>query len=385
MPRSLLAPAASSRGMPGPSTAPTAFAALEPDGAEQLLRVVGDLRLGLPVVLEDGEDAALVALVETLTEARYRAMTSSGGARLALTRRRAEALGAAAPPHCDALQLPLPAGADAAWLAAVSGHDGSGPHGPGPVPPPVLHAGTPIHVAAIALARAAQRVPAVLTVPLGTRGRPGELLTLPVRAVHEVLDHARTPERVSSARLPMQVSEAGRVTVFRPDGGGAEHYAIEIGAPDPTEPVLVRLHSACFTGDVLGSLKCDCGPQLRAAMATMAAEGGGVLLYLAQEGRGIGLANKVRAYALQDAGLDTVQANHWLGFDDDQRDYRVGARLLRHLGIERVRLMTNNPAKVDALAAHGVPVVERVPLVVGRGAHNARYLATKAAKSGHLL
>jgi len=149
--------------------------------------------------------------------------------------------------------------------------------------------------------------------------------------------------------------------------------------------VLARLHSACFTGDVLGSLKCDCGPQLRAALAQMGAEGAGVLLYLNQEGRGIGLANKLRAYALQDQGFDTVEANHRLGFEDDERDFRLGAGILRRMGFAAVRLMTNNPAKVAMMAAMGLEVAERVPLRVGRTPQNAAYLATKAAKSGHLL
>jgi GTP cyclohydrolase II len=183
----------------------------------------------------------------------------------------------------------------------------------------------------------------------------------------------------------MEVSKNGHVHVFRPDDGGPEHYAITVGTPDPDRPVTVRLHSACFTGDVLGSRKCDCGPQLREAMKAMAAAGGGVLLYLNQEGRGIGLANKMRSYVLQDAGLDTVEANHWLGFEDDQRDFRIGAAILRRMRISRVRLMTNNPAKVSILAGHGIDVAERVPLRVGRTAYNDRYLATKARKSGHYL
>jgi GTP cyclohydrolase II len=184
----------------------------------------------------------------------------------------------------------------------------------------------------------------------------------------------------------MALSDTGRVHVFRPADNGAEHYAIEVGAqPDLAQPVLVRLHSACFTGDVLGSLKCDCGPQLQAAMAAMAEGGSGVLLYLNQEGRGIGLANKMRAYALQDRGLDTVEANHALGFADDERDFRIGARLLAGMGITTVRLMTNNPAKVAMLEACGIRVVERVPLRVGQTVQNAAYLATKALKSGHLL
>jgi GTP cyclohydrolase II len=175
------------------------------------------------------------------------------------------------------------------------------------------------------------------------------------------------------------------VHIFRPEDGGDEHYAIEVGQPDRAAPVLARLHSACFTGDVLGSLKCDCGPQLRAALAQMGAEGAGVLLYLNQEGRGIGLANKLRAYALQDQGFDTVEANHRLGFEDDERDFRIGAAILRRMGFSAVRLLTNNPRKVAMLEHCGLTVTERVPLKVGRTPQNAGYLATKAAKSGHLL
>ncbi len=183
----------------------------------------------------------------------------------------------------------------------------------------------------------------------------------------------------------MEVSEAGRLHVFRPDDGGEEHYAIEIGRPDRAQPVLSRLHSACFTGDLLGSLKCDCGPQLRAALKQIGEAGHGVLLYLNQEGRGIGLANKMRAYSLQDQGFDTVEANHRLGFEDDERDFKLGAEILRKLGFSAVRLMTNNPKKVQMMQASGIEVTERVPLAVGRNSHNTEYLDTKAAKSGHLL
>ena len=190
---------------------------------------------------------------------------------------------------------------------------------------------------------------------------------------------------VSAARVPLEAAAASRVHVFRPDDGSEEHYAIEIGSPRRSDPVLARLHSACFTGDVLGSLKCDCGPQLRAALAAMAAEGAGVLLYLNQEGRGIGLANKMRAYSLQDQGFDTVEANHRLGFEDDERDFRIGATILRRLGFRSVRLLTNNPRKIGMMSNSGLQVTERVPLKVGENPLTAAYLATKASQSGHLL
>ena len=157
------------------------------------------------------------------------------------------------------------------------------------------------------------------------------------------------------------------------------------GRPDLARPVPVRLHSACLTGDLFGSLKCDCGPQLHAALATMRGTGWGILLYLRQEGRGIGLVNKLRAYQLQDQGFDTVDANTRLGFAVDARDFGVAAAMLRLIGQRRIRLMTNNPAKVEALREVGVEVIERVPHQLPPNPHNERYLATKRDRTGHLL
>lgn len=190
---------------------------------------------------------------------------------------------------------------------------------------------------------------------------------------------------VTRARLPLDTAENSEIVAFRGSGGGPEHLAIVVGDPRRDRPVLVRLHSACLTGDVLGSLKCDCGPQLKAALAAIAAEGSGILLYLQQEGRGIGLVNKLRAYALQDQGFDTVDANLRLGFEIDERDFGLAARMLELLGVASVRLLTNNPAKVAGLEAEGVSVVERVAHHAGEGAHNAGYLATKRERTGHLL
>jgi GTP cyclohydrolase II len=241
------------------------------------------------------------------------------------------------------------------------------------------------HRAALNLLKSARLLPAALIVPVPPdfADRHG-LTALPQETILPLGNQPLHLQEIVAAQLPVSVSETGRLHVFRPIDGGEEHYAMEIGTPDRAAPVLARLHSACLTGDLLGSLKCDCGPQLRGALAQMGAEGAGVLLYLNQEGRGIGLANKMRAYSLQDQGFDTVEANHRLGFEDDERDFRLGAEILRALGFSTVRLMTNNPAKLEMLESCGLEVTERVPLRVGENPLNAAYLATKMRKSGHL-
>lgn len=188
----------------------------------------------------------------------------------------------------------------------------------------------------------------------------------------------------SRARLPTRFAEKGEIVAFRTEGDSAEHVALMIG--DPTgQPPLVRLHSECLTGDVLGSLKCDCGPQLDDALSAIAASGWGILLYLRQEGRGIGLVNKLRAYALQDQGFDTVDANVRLGFGDDERDFGVAAAMLESLSQKKVRLLTNNPRKVAGLESAGIEVTEQVPLKSGLNPHNRAYLDTKRRRSGHQL
>lgn len=350
---------------------------LLPTPAELRSRARADLRLGLPVVIREPEGLALVMAAEGALPERIAALP---GAYLAITARRADTLKARAYDG-DMARLRLPSDAGAQWVAAVAdpATDLSTPL-KGPFTALRGANGCPgIARAGIALAKEARLLPAVLVSPL--TGAPPEGLT--------VIDAAFTPDlaiygEAVSARLPMALAGQGRVHVFRPSDGGEEHYVIEVGRPDRDAPVLTRLHSACFTGDVLGSLKCDCGPQLHAALAAMGDAGGGMLLYLNQEGRGIGLANKMRAYSLQDQGFDTVEANHRLGFEDDERDFRIGAALLAMMGVSRIRLMTNNPAKIAMMEAHGIAVAARVPLRVGQTAENAAYLATKVAKSGHL-
>ena len=187
------------------------------------------------------------------------------------------------------------------------------------------------------------------------------------------------------AQVPLAVAEDAEVVMFRAEIGGEDHFAVLIGKGADLKSPLVRLHSKCITGDVLGSLKCDCGDQLQAAMRLMAENDGGVLVYLAQEGRDIGLLNKMRAYVLQDNGLDTVDANHALGFDTDELVFLPAARILAALGIARLRLITNNPDKISQLEQCGLKVEERVPLTLASNPYNEDYIATKKNRTGHMI
>ena len=361
--------------------------ALTPDIIEQLARARADLRMGVPVVVT-GDGAALILAAETLTPQRLADVLALGGAPvLAITARRAETL-KARPYDGDLARLTLPVDASLFWVQAIAD---PADDLRSPMKGPLISArdGNPLaHRAALAMCKSARLLPAAVVLPLedaGTFAAQHALTTLPLSRLADHIGSASPLHPIVAARLPMEATEAGRLHIFRPEDGAEEHYAIEIGRPDRSKPVLARLHSACFTGDVLGSLKCDCGPQLRGALAQMGAQGAGVLLYLNQEGRGIGLANKMRAYSLQDQGFDTVEANHRLGFEDDERDFRLGADILKSMGFSAVRLLTNNPKKVDMMTSCGITVTERVPLKVGENRHNTAYLATKARKSGHLL
>ena len=360
---------------------------LAPDISEQLARARADLRMGVPVVFL-GAPSVLVMAAETLDPARLADVLALGGDPvLAITARRAEVLKAQIYDG-DLARIALPDDAAPAWVRSIA-DPADDLRAPMKGPFRCLRGGdVAAHRAAIDLAKSARLLPATLVLELpdgpGFALKHG-LTALSLAAAVPALSTRSPLHPMVNARLPMEASEAGRLHIFRPEDGGEEHYAIEIGRPDRSAPVLARLHSACFTGDLMGSLKCDCGPQLRAALAQMGAEGNGILLYLNQEGRGIGLANKMRAYSLQDQGFDTVEANHRLGFEDDERDFRLGADILKSMGFSAVRLLTNNPRKVEMMQASGVDVAARVPLQVGENRHNAGYLATKAKKSGHLL
>jgi 3,4-dihydroxy 2-butanone 4-phosphate synthase/GTP cyclohydrolase II len=252
--------------------------------------------------------------------------------------------------------------------------------------------------ASVDLARLAGLVPAGVICeilnPDGTMARRPELLEIArrhkltfVTVAQLVAYRLRTEQlvhRVAEARVPTELGEF-KIIGYRNDVDRAEHVALVYGHVAGEQNVLVRMHSKCLTGDVFGSQRCDCGPQLHAAMAKVAAEGRGVIVYLDQEGRGIGLLNKIRAYELQDSGADTVQANQTLGFAPDLRNYGIGAQILRDLGLSTIRVMTNNPRKLVGIEGYGLEIVERVPLTVPPTRDNASYLAVKRDKLGHLL
>ena len=358
---------------------------LTPDTTELLARARGDLRMGLPVVLHGSDAMVLVAAAETLSADRLANIRSLGSDTvLAITARRAETLKARAYDG-DLARIIPPPDADIGWfMAAANPADDLNAPMKGPMRTE-RDGSADLHRLAITLTKSARLLPAAVVTTVSDKATLHGLTVIKAEDAQPHMSQRSPLQEIVSARLPIEVSDAGRLHVFRPEDGGEEHYAIEIGRPDRSKPVLSRLHSACFTGDLLGSLKCDCGPQLRGALAQMGAEGSGVLLYLNQEGRGIGLANKMRAYSLQDQGFDTVEANHRLGFEDDERDFRMGSDILKKMGFSAVRLLTNNPAKIDIMERNGIAVTERVPLKVGETAHNRSYLATKAAKSGHML
>jgi len=360
---------------------------LAPSLSELIARARSDLRMGMPVVLRSDSGAALAIAAEDLSAARLDDLRGLGEAFMAITARRAETLSARAYDG-DLARLILPDNVDVDWIEAVADPADDLTH-PMKGPFQSLRGGkAQCARAAIALAKSARLLPAAVMVGIdnayelaATHG----LTLLPVEPALPLMADLAPLHDMIHARVPLLAAEKSRVHVFRPDDGGEEHYVVEVGRPDRSKPVLARLHSACFTGDIFGSMKCDCGPQLNAALAQMGEEGEGILLYLNQEGRGIGHANKMRAYSLQDQGFDTVEANHRLGFEDDERDFRIGAAILKEMGFGAVRLMTNNPKKIARMEDQGVTVTERVPLKVGENRYNEAYLATKARKSGHLL
>ncbi len=360
-------------------------------------RSMGDFRRGLPVLLSEPDAPSLLAApAELARPGTVQAMTRWAGTKpyLVLTHQRAATLKIRL--YTPDVVL-LPQNAMGGWETDETAKSLADPsrdlefplRGP-------FHAARTLQgkgwTAAIKLAKLAHLLPAVIAVQLPQTqsgadfARAHDLLQVSTDALLSYDAAAATAlVQVTGARVPLAGAEDARLIAFRPKDGGLEHFAIMIGDPDRHQPVLARLHSECFTGDLIGSLKCDCGEQLRGAIKQISEAGGGVLLYLAQEGRGIGLINKLRAYGLQDQGFDTNQANERLGFSADERIFLPAARMLTLLGFSKVRLMSNNPSKVSGLEQLGVRVVERVPHHFPSNEHNWFYLNTKRDKSGHLL
>jgi len=352
-------------------------------------RAAADLRRGLPAVVLSAERALAVLPAELADPPRLARIREIGRPVLLLTRERAavlkirhkgrDAVRTLCPPDmsCSAIRSAADPASDLACPM-------KGPFAVEDRPDCALEA------AALRLVKRARLLPAALAVDLPGGAEASAwaeaqgLLAVDCGAVAD-MEAEPGLEIVARARLPLAAAPDTRVVAFRPPAGGAEHFALVIGDPLPHEPALVRLHSECFTGDALGSLKCDCGAQFAGALEAIATAGGGILLYLAQEGRGIGLIAKLKAYALQDEGFDTVDANLRLGFAADERIYKPAAIMLKTLGFSSVRLLTNNPEKVAALEAEGIAVVERVALACAETTHNAHYLAAKRDRSGHIL
>jgi GTP cyclohydrolase II len=353
---------------------------------------MGDLRRAMPVVILAGKSGVLVLAAELATDAlltEFRALARDTPA-LALTAKRAAVIHVP-PMAAEGTLLKLTADMDAEAVKALADpaedldHPMMGPFRAADI------AMGPLISAAIQLCKHARLLPAAVVGKIEEHdlinfAAGHDLLTV---EAPEIMDFDRNSalrlSQTVSARVPLHEAEKARLIAFRPENGATEHLAIIIGEPSRHDPVLARIHSECFTGDLLGSMKCDCGEQLRGAIREIARAGGGVLLYLAQEGRGIGLINKLRAYRLQDQGFDTVEANERLGFEADERLFLPAAEMLKSLGFPAVRLMTNNPDKVQALKSCGIRVVARVEHKFPANTHNEFYLSTKKKRSGHYL
>jgi GTP cyclohydrolase II len=338
-------------------------------------RAVAELRAGRPVVVSDGGDATLVAALDGVSPGLFDAFGAIDGAALTLSAQRARVLGLS-------VDHPVATLLDGLTLTAAQ-RLAADPRG---AAPPVWRPAELAAAGAIELCKRALFLPAALTAPVDAAAAlPAHVHALTLDEILGVGPVVHELEVVSTADVPLARGMAARFMVFRGGPAPRDQVAVVVGDPDPVQPVLVRVHSACLTGDLFGSLKCDCGDQLRGAMDRLAEAGGGVLLYLDQEGRGIGIGNKMRAYALQQDGLDTIDADAILGFSADERRYEYAASILLKLGYRQVVLLTNNPEKVGALTKAGLKVVGRKPLFGAVNAHNRGYLATKAARSRHRL
>jgi GTP cyclohydrolase II len=347
-------------------------------GHTSVSRGVGEFLGRRPVLITATGEAVLVLPVEGLDGKRlaeFMALCGPEMPQLILTEQRARSLGLDA---STPIALSLSAGDDADVILALV-TNATNYH------IPTARPASRSAAAAIQLVKISQGLPAVLAADVtgGAVACEHSLVTVEADTVARFADDAICSLIVASeAPVPLNSGTPTRFVVFR-DAMGGSPVAIIVGKPDFANAVPVRLHSACLTGDVFGSRRCDCGDQLQLALTRLEHLGGGIILYLAQEGRGVGLANKMRAYQLQDDGLDTFDANTTLGFDDDERDYGIAARMLRMLNCTRIVLLTNNPAKLDGLTSAGIEITGRMPLETPINADNRRYMIAKAVRSGH--
>lgn len=359
-------------------------------------RGIDEIRCGRPVVMVDEAAAMIYAPLETITPALclHLRQFGAGESWLLVSGERAIALGVDKAAVSGVFTLPLSADMALLDMMKMATSDPQRSDGDDLV---VAVPGFPGSVGdslIVRLLKTALLLPVALKIPVVPM-QAGEFETLVAcRALHAVTRKGLTRlfesldesvVKISEAHIPLADAPDARFVCFRTAVACREHLAILIGTPDCSAGVPVRLHSACLTGDVFGSLRCDCGDQLRQSIASLQALGGGVLLYLAQEGRGIGLANKLRAYSLQDRGRDTIDADLQLGFSPDERQYGIAATMLRSLGYDRIRLLTNNPDKIKALAAAGITIVDRLPLLGCITPENQRYMTAKRTRAHHLL
>jgi GTP cyclohydrolase II len=361
---------------------------LGPNNQEVLLRARADLRLGIPIVLAGNEHDAIISPIEVLNQGRLDELKLiDKNSVILITARRAQTLKCSIyDGNFARIKLAQVSKVNVLRAIADPSLDLRSPlKGPFNV---VRDKPLELENEALLLLKFAQLLPAAVVSQITDGESYASNHNLTYIQTGPLLKMAISPRRISdaiTAEVPTANAKNSQFHIFRPNISVEDHYAVEIGRIDRDKPTLVRIHSACFTGDVLGSLKCDCGPQLHAATEMINDQGGGLLIYLNQEGRGIGLANKIRAYSLQDQGFDTVEANHRLGFEDDERDFQLGAAILKEMRITNIKLITNNPSKISTMDKYKINVVERIPLKVGQNSTNLRYLETKVKKSGHLM
>ena len=358
-------------------------------------RAIADLRRGAPVLfMSNAGYAGMVKPAEQVTADSLRDLAEASMSRpyLLITAQRARAIGLKPKANVEACSILI---SDDIGPNEILQLIGDMPMKIDPSALTILPEGPDsMAVLVLMLMRSARLMPAALAahIPdhdhrsLNRWAEDRGYIMVPENTIRSFEETSAALQREAArAKLPLKGAEDTEIAIFQPKDGGTEHFVLIINGADQHDAPLVRIHSQCITGDILGSLKCDCGDQLQLAIAQMAQSGGGLLIYLAQEGRDIGLVNKLRAYALQDNGLDTVDANHAIGFETDHRFYLPAAAMLRSLGCDTIKLLTNNPDKIAQIEDCGITVAERIPVLIDANPHNDCYLSTKKTRTGHMM